>query len=235
MVDPLGNVTTVAQDELGREVERRDPMGNVTRTGYDELGRRESVTDPAGYITSFGYDDAGRLTTVTDAKGGVTSYGYDGRGNRTSVTDANHHTTSFDYDLANRLQIETVPSQIMTTQYGYDPAGNRTSKLDGKNQTTGFVYDDNRRLTDINYASGTPAHFAYDNRGNKTLEKNDAAIVCPRSSRMGPPNNTNTTSCRDWLLPRTRAAGPCSTPTTPSETDCKWWMGRLPTQARPAQ
>jgi len=123
-------------------------------------------------VTRFGYDDAGRLTAVTDAKGGITSYGYDPRGNRTSVTDANGHTTSFEYDLSNRLGREVVPNAIATTQFGYDPAGNRTSKLDGKNQTTGFVYDPNRRFTDINYASGSPAHFDYDPRGNKTLERN---------------------------------------------------------------
>jgi RHS repeat-associated protein len=144
----------------------------VTRTHFDQLGRRDSVTDPAGNVTSFGYDEAGRLTTVTDAKQAVTQYGYDSRGNRTSVTDANRHTTSFAYDLSNRLGQEVVPDQIMTTGYNYDSAGNRTGKVDGKNQTTGFVYDASRRLTDINYASGPPAHFAYDEHGNKSVETN---------------------------------------------------------------
>ena len=91
IVDALGNVTTVVEDELGRETERRDPLGNVVRTGYDNLGRRTSVTDPAGKQTRFEYDVIGRLTKVIDAAGGETVYGYDGRGNRTRVEDANRN------------------------------------------------------------------------------------------------------------------------------------------------
>jgi YD repeat-containing protein len=170
--DPLGNVTTVAEDELGREVQRLDPLGNGTATSYDNLGRRRTVTDSAGKITRFDYDLTGRLTSVVDANEGTTGYGYDGRGNRTSVTDANNHSTSFEYDLSNRLAREVVPDEIMTTQYGYDFAGNRTTKVDGKNQNTEFVYDASRRLTDIRYQTGMPAHFEYDEAGNKTLERN---------------------------------------------------------------
>jgi YD repeat-containing protein len=156
IVDALGNVTTVAEDELGRETERRDPLGNVVRTGYDLLGRRTSVTDPAGKQTRFEYDVIGRLTKVIDTAGGETVYGYDGRGNRTRVEDANHHATTFEYDGANRLFREITPITT-ATEFGYDLAGNRTRKLDGKAQNTGFVYDENRRLTDHQLRRGRGA------------------------------------------------------------------------------
>ncbi len=171
VVDPLGNVTRVAEDELGREVERVDPLGNATRTFYDALGRRDRVIDPDGNSTLFGYDAAGRLTGVSDALANVTGYNYDGRGNRETVTDAENHTTRFAYDLANRLVQEVTPISTVT-DFGYDAFGNRATKIDGKRQATGFVYDANRRLTDILYQDGTRARFEYDLLGNRTVEEN---------------------------------------------------------------
>ncbi len=171
IVDPLGNVTEVSEDELGREIQRRDPLGNAVFTAYDLLGRRQSVLDPAGNATFFGYDASGRLDRVTDALLNVTQYGYDGRGNRTAVVDANGHSTQFVYDRANRLTREVTPITT-ATDFGYDAAGNRSTKIDGKRQAGRFVYDANRRLTDIMYADGTSAHFEYDVTGNRTLEQN---------------------------------------------------------------
>jgi YD repeat-containing protein len=171
VVDPLGNVSTIVEDDRGREVERHDPLGNVVRTGYDLLGRRTSVSDPTGAPTGFEYDALGRLTKVTDARRGETIYGYDPRGNRTSVRDANGHVTGFDYDRANRLVRERTPIST-ATEFGYDLSGNRLDKRDGKNQLTSFAYDANRRLTDIGYAAGVPAHFDYDDEGNRVHEVN---------------------------------------------------------------
>jgi RHS repeat-associated protein len=171
VVDPLGNVSRIVEDDRGREVERRDPLGNVVHTGYDLLGRRTSVSDPTGAPTGFEYDSLGRLAKVTDARGGETIYGYDARGNRTSVRDANGHVTGFDYDRANRLIRERTPIATVT-EFGYDLSGNRLQKVDGKTQLTSFAYDANRRMTDVGYAAGVPAHFDYDDEGNRLHEVN---------------------------------------------------------------
>jgi len=171
-VDPLGNLTEVQFDAVGRPTTTTDASGRTTIEHYDALGRRERTVS-AGQETLYAYDDAGRLTKVTDALHGATEYGYDDRGNRVSVTDANLNTTRFGYDKANRLVWERNPVQAegSETRYEYDAAGNRRFKTDGNGWRTEYVYDANRRLTNVLFQDGTTYEFAYDARGNRTLEK----------------------------------------------------------------
>jgi RHS repeat-associated protein len=170
IVDPLGNVTSVAYDPLGRQSTRTDPLGNTTSQTYDPAGRTVSRTDPNQQTTLFTFDQASRLHSVDDPESYTTTYGYDGRGNRTSVQDANGHVTSFTYDSANRLLTETNPLR-QTTSYTYDAAGNRQTKMDGNGNVTSYSYDPNRRLTTVTFADGSAYQFNYDSRGNRTLEQ----------------------------------------------------------------
>lgn len=59
------------------------------------------------------------------------------------------------------------------TSYEYDAAGNRRFKTDGNGQRTEYVYDANRRLTQVLFPDGTSYEYAYDARGNRTLERSE--------------------------------------------------------------
>jgi YD repeat-containing protein len=158
IVDPLGNVTTLKQDSLGRETTRTDPLGHVTATKYQSNGLVQQVFDQLGNVTNYSYDGAGRLKSATPASGG-SSYDYDGRGNRTQVYDArNTLAASYTYDGANRLLTETNPLQQVTA-YTYDKAGNRQTKTDGSGKVTSYAYDANRRLQTVVDGGQKVVHF----------------------------------------------------------------------------
>jgi RHS repeat-associated protein len=169
IVDPLGNVTTLKLDTLGREITRTDPLGHFTATKYQSNGLVQQVLDQLGNGTNYSYDAAGRLKSAAPAAGG-SSYGYDGRGNRTQVYDArNTLAASYTYDHANRVLTETNPLQQVTA-YTYDKAGNRRTKTDGNGKVTSYAYDANRRLQTVTFFDGTTYSYDYDARGNRTLE-----------------------------------------------------------------
>lgn len=94
-------VTRFAWDAADRLRERRDPLGNVTSIGYDALGRRTVLVDPdTGYTGFTAFDDDGNLLTRVDARG-ATRFQYDALGRLVSRS-AGAATVQFAYDTAAR-------------------------------------------------------------------------------------------------------------------------------------
>ena len=156
VVDPMGRVTTMNYDALGRQSSVTDALGDTSTTAYDNMGRRAAVTDPNGHTTRYTYDYDGRLHQVMSPLSSFTAqvtYGYDARGNRTKVTDGLGHATTFTYDLANHLLTETTPIGT-TTSYTYDPTGNRATRTDASSRTTIYTYDPNHELLEKHFADG---------------------------------------------------------------------------------
>ncbi|MCP2303843.1 RHS repeat-associated core domain-containing protein [Actinokineospora globicatena] len=162
VTDPLGAVTRLRYDQLGRLRERHlpapggtwsysytrvgeqlsatDPTGSRVEATYDDLGRQVTATQlertptPAAFTTRFGHDDADNLVRVTSPTGDVTQHGYDVLGRRTSSTD---------------------PAGVVT-QFGYDLAGNQVRVSDGLGRT---------RFTKIDAAGGVTGIYDLDPAG----------------------------------------------------------------------
>ena len=187
VVDPLGNTTTFAYDELaiianrGLPTSVTDALDKVTRTtydtrgrvirvtaddgtfttiGYDLAGRRSTVTDPMGRRTRYVYDDYSRLRAVIDPMNKATSYDYDMMGNLLALTDANLQITRFEYENHNRVKRMIYPGGAFE-QFTYDTRGRLATVVDRKNVTTTFTYDDIGRLTQKSFSGGTTPSVNY--------------------------------------------------------------------------
>ncbi len=168
-VDALGNVTTREFDDVGRLTRQLDALGRESTTAYDTGGRVKEELGPGRPATTYSYQAGTGLLASVTTPALIVSYQYDNRGNRRQVT-AGTQVTTYTFDLANRLLTETNPL-LKTTTYTYDAAGNRRTKLDANGHTTTYSYDDNRRLTRVDFDDGTAYEYAFDTRGNRTLEK----------------------------------------------------------------
>ena len=60
VIDPLGNITSLAYDLNGNLVERQDALGNRWSSVFDSSNRQVAQLDPLDNRTSLVYDDAGR-------------------------------------------------------------------------------------------------------------------------------------------------------------------------------
>ncbi len=179
-------VTRTGYDAFGDATESQDPLGNLTRVAFDAVGRPTRATmptytppggSPVTPTVAFGYDPLGNLTAVTDALGRSITFRYDALGRRASQVDpqvtgqAGPGTWTYGYDAAGELLSSTDPTgarteatyddlgrqitativerhpagstspQNLTTTLGYDDAGNRTSTVRPSGWTSGYSYD----------------------------------------------------------------------------------------------
>ena len=163
-IDPLGNITTYAYANFGREVTITlpDPDGGgslispeITRE-YDAGANLISETDPLGAETTYEYDSLNRLISVTlpdpDGAGSqtspVTEYEYDKASNLRFITDPLGNVTEYVYDARNRRITEILPDPdgagsltSPQTAYAYDDAGQLTSVTDPLGRITSYEYD----------------------------------------------------------------------------------------------
>ena len=133
--DPLGRLTTLTYDALGRVLTEVQPGDGsipvLTRTTtYDEFGNALTETEgwtplgggsPVTRTTSHVYDLANRETTTTDPALVATTTGYDAAGNAISGTAAGV-TTARTFDGLGRVLSETTDNGTAT--HTYDAQGN---------------------------------------------------------------------------------------------------------------
>src|SRR5262249_43757127 len=72
-----------------------DPLGHITQMTYDALGRKTSMTDAAGHLIRYGYDARGHLTDTFYANNTNTHDDYDGRGRHVLSRDQMGKTTQY--------------------------------------------------------------------------------------------------------------------------------------------
>ena len=65
VTDPLGNVSTLVTDAVGRVIASTDALGNTSKSQYSPLNLLTQVTDPQGQNTAFTYDANGNLLHTT--------------------------------------------------------------------------------------------------------------------------------------------------------------------------
>jgi RHS repeat-associated protein len=168
--DPLGRVTSMQYDALGRESSRvlPDPDGPgglpapLVRSRYGAEGGLVQSIDQLGRSTFTIFDSSGRAVQVIepDPDGAgplpspVHSSAYDAVGNRIRTSDTLGRETQFQYDAAGHLT-RTIhpdpdgsgPLQAPTTATSYDAVGNVVAVTDPLGHTATFLYDNlNRRV-----------------------------------------------------------------------------------------
>ena len=195
-IDRRGKYTYYAYDSVGRLQETwfcnssTTPVTRLSHTDYDGSGRVYQSIDADGNTTTSIYDSAGRRIGVVDANGNSSTYGYDENGNQTAFIDANGHEIDYGYDALNR-RVQTVypvSSVYVNGSYtntatdvwtAYDELGRKIAEYEqspvsqplASRNIKRYVYDVDGRLTDVIDALGQDTHYAYDELGNETLQR----------------------------------------------------------------
>jgi len=180
VVDPNGQVTTLAYDARGR-LTSKDVGGELTGYQYDGVGQLTRLTLPDGSWLGYTYDAAHRLTAVSDNLGNQVAYTLDAMGNRTreDVRDpANQlaRTRSRAFDALNRLYRD-IGAQNQITQYGYDANGNLTTATDPLNHTVTRAYDALDRLVRITDPAGGQTVMGYNGQDRVTQVTDARSLV----------------------------------------------------------
>lgn len=164
--DPKGNPTSVI-----------DPNGNLSTTAYDQLQRPTVVTQPAPGLAitppniTFAYDGQDNVTSVKDPRNLITSYTLDGLANTKTQVSPDTKTTNATYDAAGNL-LTSTDARGKTTTYTYDVL-NRVKTISYPTGTgTTFEYDGGSapypgsvgKLTKVTDESGVTS-FGYDALG----------------------------------------------------------------------
>lgn len=164
--DPVGNVTTYAEDAAAKYVNKITPPTGSNLGATSIVGNPvTSVTNGAGQTTTYSYDDYFNVTKIV--AGDVTvSYAYDADNRVISRTD-NQQKTVYTYDVRGNLaSVATTPvaagaPAARTVTYTHDLVGNtKTRTVDGK--TTTYYYDATNYLSTMVNVDGTDTTFAYD-------------------------------------------------------------------------
>ncbi len=93
--DTTTSTTTYGYDPLGRLTSVADDAGNTNHYSYDLAGRRTSATDADAGGSTISYDPAGNVTGVTDALGTTVSTTYDELNRPLTVSSNGHASPSF--------------------------------------------------------------------------------------------------------------------------------------------
>ena len=152
-----------------RTLTQTSPMGRVTELTLDELGRPSRMVRAGLPTTEWQYDGKGRVVKVTRSVGTeqrVQTYDYGDGGWVEYFTDALGEKTKYSRDNVGRLRELLAPDEAKT-QWVLDDADNVTSYVPPSRQETAFTYDEKTKLlTKVDPPSVTPSSagdesFAY--------------------------------------------------------------------------
>ncbi|XXX72068.1 RHS repeat-associated core domain-containing protein [Sorangium sp. So ce134] len=131
VTDPLGHVTVVGHDPLGRPVTVTDAALGVTRYTHGPFGALYTVTDPGEAITRTARDALGRVRQLDHPDRGTTVFTNDGFGELVSSTDALGRETTLSYDGLGRTtsRVDEDGAERLTTTWTWDTAEHGIGKL----------------------------------------------------------------------------------------------------------
>ncbi|HET8947076.1 MAG TPA: RHS repeat-associated core domain-containing protein, partial [Candidatus Polarisedimenticolia bacterium] len=160
-------------DAAGRLVEITDPMGAMTHVQYDLLGRRTTIDDPHIGTWRSAYDLGSRLIEETDPQGRITRLSWDSLGRLTAKTLADGRVFSWRYDeggaAAGTLgRLTSISDPTGTQRFSYDPLGRvleASRTLFGATFTASTTWDAMGRMTSRTLPGPTRAEFRYDAGG----------------------------------------------------------------------
>jgi RHS repeat-associated protein len=160
-------------DAAGRLIEITDPMGAMTRLQYDLLGRRTSLDDPHIGSWRSAYDLGSRLVEETDPQGRLTRLSWDPLGRITSKTLADGRRFEWRYDeggaAAGTLgRLTSISDPTGVERFAYDPLGRvveASRTLFGAAYTATTAWDPMGRITARTLPGAVPFQFHYDAGG----------------------------------------------------------------------
>ena len=226
----------------GQAVSDTDPMGRITTMAYDALGRRTTLTTPGGMVTTTAYSPT--QTTVTGPDGRVTRTTVDVLGRTVSVTD-NVESGSLGADPAARTLSSHAYSADGTSVTSTDQAGRRTvtvldafGRMVSKVGPTGLLqrtaYDDGAAHTTVAQVlpegsaqplMGTTTSYDDADRaiGSQTSYPTDPPVADPVSAKAFDGLGQPTSTTRNDLTVTTDRSGPggiaASATATPQATN----------------
>lgn len=208
-------VTSFAYDTAGRLKETVDPLGSVTRLGLDKLGRITASTQafgtPLEATTHYTYDSRGNVVAIKDAVGNLTRHVYDAANRRIGSLNALGALTRTSYDAAGqviavrehatKLDIAAstleIPATSLTvtssdadrvTRYAYTRSGQVRFSVDGLNHVVEYRYDSaGNRTSVIAYdgaiAADSSGNFPADHVASQITSRNLASAPGTRVAR----------------------------------------------------
>jgi len=177
-----GNATTLVNNVLQSEKTVTTPEGRAITMQYDPATLlTETVSIPGLNATNYGYNPQGRLTSVstgtretffsyntqgfidsfTDPEGYTTIYTHDAVGRVNGVGRPDGSSLGFAYDGNGNMTVLTNPSSIQHG-FGFNAVNLNSSYQTPISGTYSYVYDRDRRLTEINFPSGSQIRNIYD-------------------------------------------------------------------------
>jgi RHS repeat-associated protein len=173
--DPVGNITTYTNDNLGRVTSITMPkaLGRTTYS-YNDAGNYVDIVNENGWHTRRIYDGLARLSKTESFLGTTTyneTYTYNWSDRMTSKTDALGNTYTQQYDAVGRLVRTTKPDNTVVTQ-GYNDTAPWVRVTDENGNYRCSYYDRLGRLISIvekaqsNCQPGLTTNYTYDETGN---------------------------------------------------------------------
>lgn len=203
---PLGDVTGLVRDGLGRVTRVIDPLGNAVEHVLDPNGnvlvRREVETSglaaPEAFTTTATYDRLDRLASVVDDLGQTVHLAYDARDNVVRRVDPRGNVTFHEFDAADRnvrtrLELREGgegggalapgphdPDGVITTTRVFDRNGRVTSIRDDRGNATRYRYDALDRVDLVTFADGRTISYTHDADGNLRTSTDASGTVVVR-------------------------------------------------------
>jgi RHS repeat-associated protein len=207
-VRPLGALWWPAPDrgrmfnELGKLVHQRDDFGRLRSWTYDASGNLAEYRDFDGSKWSYDYGTWHFLRKLTGPDGTAVRYAYTSAGEISSIADGGGSVSEYQYNAKDHL-IEVKRHGVVRETYRRDAVGNligkhagdgrellrfeigpgnlRTKRVLASGDEHGFRYDASGRQL-IADTKKDSVQFAYDDFGNRTLDKRNGKGVEHRFS-----------------------------------------------------
>lgn len=177
ITDPIGRITDLDYDALGRLIKRTRakglPVQTVETFQYDIVGNLVAAIDENGQQYRYQYDAMNRIKRIEkpdpDGTGPldapVTTLTYDFAGNLLRVNDPMGNSSTRSYDAMNRMIAVANLGNAVTT-YAYDQSGNVIRTTDAVGNVSRMTYDSRNRMTSSIDAAGNQTQFRYDVNDN---------------------------------------------------------------------
>ncbi|MDG4555808.1 MAG: hypothetical protein P9F19_00210 [Candidatus Contendobacter sp.] len=124
VTDPLGRVTALTRDPVGRVLRQTDPDGRATEFRYDANGNLAALTPPGRLAHVFAYTPVDLTEQYAPPAAGLatpqTRYSYNRDRQLTRIDRPDGQALTVAYDTAGRRSTLTLPTGVRS--YGYDPS-----------------------------------------------------------------------------------------------------------------
>jgi RHS repeat-associated protein len=173
-----GAVTTFTNED-GNTTRVVDPMGNLRSIAYNQLKLPATITDGKGASVTYQYDSRGNVTRTTTPLGHATTYTYDGNDNLLNSSDPLGNTWVFAYDGSNRLASATSPLGNATVLAYFNQGagaaynGQLRTLTDPRGKIATLGYDGFGNIASVTDPAGGVSTFAFDARGYRCTGTTD--------------------------------------------------------------